>query len=598
MTGTRHNQDRDRVRDASDIVRVVGEHVTLKPRGREYVGLCPFHDDHRPSMYVVPAKGIFHCFVCGAGGDVFDFVQRFHRMDFRDALELLAAKSGIELGSEPPPAAGARSSRSTLARANAGALEFFSCILRHATHGERAREAITRRGIAPEMIERFGIGSSPDRWDGLLLWLRQRAADEAAFLDAGLLKKHPERGSLYDTFRNRLMFPIRDLGGRVVAFGGRRLDDADEPKYVNSPESELFSKSGTLYALHEAASSIQRERTAIVTEGYTDTIACHQAGFTNVVATLGTALTRPHAAMLRRLCDTVVLMFDGDDAGRRAADRAVEIFFGESLDVRIGTLARFTDAKDPDELLKREGGSDVFRRVIEGSVDLLDYRYERLRDEVKGLGPAAFARAVEGEADRLVELGYEKASPALRARVMQRLGSIIGETGNGTEAALAILRTRLGRGVRATEAREEGVRLMNASEHALACVLCDGTLLGMIDREDRVLIAPDRYTSAPMRAIAQAIVDADASGETPDLRPVLDRLGDDESRRLAAGLCARVGTETDHSAERLAEHWRACLRRLAHERETTGTDLTARIAAERERRQRYGGDPRILPRAR
>lgn len=599
MTGTRHNLDRDRVRDATDIVRLVGEHVALRARGREFVGLCPFHDDHKPSMYVVPAKGIFHCFVCGAGGDAFGFVKRFHGMDFREALEFLARRANISLSDETPAAAAARSSRSAIARANAQAAEFFGQVLRHAAHGGAAREAIERRGISPEMGERFMLGAAPDRWDGLLLWIRARGLDEGTFADAGLLKKQAERGTHYDTFRHRLMFPIHDLGGRIVAFGGRRLREEDDPKYVNSPESELFSKGATLYAISQAAPSIQRERVAIVTEGYTDTIACHQAGFTNVVATLGTALTRGHASALRRLCDSIVLLFDGDEAGRKAADRAVEIFFGESLDVRIATLAAHTDAKDPDELLKREGGAGVLRRVIDGAKDLLEYRFERLREGVSGKGAAAFARAVEGEADRLVELGFERASPAMRARIIQRLGAIIeAEGAGGGEAAVATIRARLGRRGRVREEADAGSRPMSAREHATGCILCDPSLLSALGPEEQDLLRPDRYSSAPMRSIAQAIQAAVGEGERPELAAVLDRLEDDEPRRLAAGLCARIERETEHSAARLAEHWHACLRRLALERAPASAGVIDRIREERERRQRYGGDPRALPRTR
>ena len=386
---TRHNEDKERVRDASDIVRVIGEHMAIKAKGREYVALCPFHDDHKPSMQIVPHKQIFHCFVCGSGGDVFTFVEKYHKMEFREAMEYLAERAGIELTKfSSAPAAGTTAdggpapvTRSDLINANKAATDFFRAILNHADHGKLARDTIARRGIAPEMVEQFQIGASPDRWDGLVLTLQNKKLDNRAFLEAGLLKRREQGDGLYDALRNRLIFPIHDQIGRVIAFGGRKLKEEDEPKYLNSPETRLFEKAGTLYGLHQASRSIQAKRFAIITEGYTDTIACHQGGFTNAVATLGTALTPRHAQVLRRLCDTVVLLFDGDDAGQRAADRAVEVFFAEDLDVKIATLSGVTDAKDPDELLKREGGAAILQKAIDSATDLLSYRYARIRQK-------------------------------------------------------------------------------------------------------------------------------------------------------------------------------------------------------------------------
>ena len=342
----------EQVRAASDIAEVVGEHVSLKPKGREFVGLCPFHDDRRPSMAVVPSKQIFKCFACGAGGDVFGFVMRYHGMDFPEALKYLAERAGIELrprradrGAAAPAGSPVYSKRD-IVDANAAAAAFFRAIFEHESHGAAAREAAERRGFDAETIEAFGIGASPDRWDGLVQWIASKGLDESLFIEAGLLKKR-DNGGCYDAMRNRLIFPIRDQIGRAIAFGGRRINDEDEPKYLNSPESALFSKSTALFGIDRAARAIQAERTAVVVEGYTDVIACHRAGVCNVVGTLGTALTTGHAVVLRRLCERVVLLFDGDEAGRRAADRAMEVLFAEDIDIQVARLDEATDAKDP-----------------------------------------------------------------------------------------------------------------------------------------------------------------------------------------------------------------------------------------------------------
>ncbi len=305
FSGGSDRSDVDRVKDATDIVRLVGEHVALRPKGREYMGLCPFHDDHSPSMHVVPHKQFYKCFSCGAAGDVFKFVQDFLKMDFPEALEFLADRAGITLErrkrQEQDADAPADSiSKKDLFAANAMAASFYRAMLKH-EQGVAGRAVIERRGISREMVEEFQLGVSPDRWDGLILTAQKQGFSAGLLGAAGLIKAREGSNGHYDAFRNRVMFPICDRTGRVIAFGARKIKDEDEPKYLNSPETRLFNKSGTLYALHLALRTIQQTRTAIITEGYTDVIACHQGGFPNAVATLGTAMTHAeHAAELRR----------------------------------------------------------------------------------------------------------------------------------------------------------------------------------------------------------------------------------------------------------------------------------------------------------
>lgn len=441
------NDDKERVLAATDIVRLIGEQVSLRKKGREFVGLCPFHDDHSPSMYVVPHKQIYKCFSCGAAGDPIRFVMDHHKLSFREALEYLADRAGITLTPfKPRTAAGpgdgstvdapARASKEELAGANATAQAFFRAIYEHADHGSAARATADKRGLTAATIARFGIGASPDKWDGLVLTLEKKAMNADAFVAAGLLKRRESGSGVYDAFRNRLMFPIHDQLGRVVAFGGRRLNDADEPKYINSPETALFNKSATLYALNLAADSIKRSGVAIVTEGYMDAIACHQAGVTNVVATLGTALTPLGARVLQRLCSKIVLFFDGDEAGQKAADRAIEVFFGAGLDVRIATLSDvrargLTSAKDPDELLKQQGEGDragraVFDLVIAEAQDALAYRFARLAARTRSLGLSAKAAAVQDEVERLAELGLKEIVPIRQQMIVRQVARIAG----------------------------------------------------------------------------------------------------------------------------------------------------------------------------
>lgn len=602
----RHNDDKERVRDAADIVRVIGEVVALKARGREYIGLCPFHDDHKPSMNVVPHKGIFKCFSCGAAGDVFGFVQRFHKMEFREALEFLAERFNVQL----TPAGNAQSdaapgtSRQDLLRACSAASDFFRVLLRHPEHGRAARDVIERRGISPEMVEQFGLGASPDRWDGLLLAIRGKRLDQRAFAEAGLLKSRAE-GGMYDSFRHRVMFPICDAGGRVVAFGARKIRDEDEPKYLNSPETRLFRKSAMLYALHLASRPMQRERTAIITEGYTDTIACHQAGFANAVATLGTALTREHAAVLRRLCDTVVLVFDGDEAGQKASDRAVEVFFAEPLDVRICTLNTVTDAKDPDELLKRPGGAEIFRKALVASTDLLEYRFQRVRSRLAGSGTAAITKAVDEEITRLAALGLAELPPIRQALIVRRLAQIAGVDESVIRATLPAGRGGRGRPVEAPaqETTAPGERA-TPREHLLGCILCDGSLLASLNPEQaRRLVSPEKFDAPASKGIAGQIQKLAAEGRTPDLNCVLNEWDDLAGCEVAVQLQQLVEAQTDHHSDRLHQHWAQCLRTVEldearAEANQSGAGGMEEIGERIKRVAQRGPDRRVYPKPR
>ncbi len=580
------NDDVRRVKDASDIVRLIGEQIAIKPKGREYVCLCPFHNDHNPSMRVIPSKQIFHCFVCGTGGDVFSFIQKYHRMDFGECLRYLAERAGLTLtprgmGTSSHGGNGEEGSslsrRDVLDAAEAGH-QFFKLVLKHDVHGLVARELIVKRGITPEMVERFGLGAAPDRFDGLLRYAASKNISIEGLLAAGLLKTR-ESGGQYDLLRHRLIFPIHDRAGRVIAFGGRKMRDEDEPKYINSPETKLFNKSATLYALHLAAKSIQTNKTALITEGYMDALACHQGGFTNAVATLGTALTREHAAILRTVCDTVVLLFDGDDAGQRAADRAVPIFFAEPIDVKIATLGAHTDAKDPDELLKREGGAEVFRKVLAKSVDLLEYRFNRVRASLRGAGMATLSKALMEEIDSMVQMGLREVEPIRQQLIIRRLAQL----GNLDEATIrrAIPSGRSPAGGSRMPTREDVTQEGTSAalsgdaqfaenyaalklalpEHLLGCLLCHGALWATMGDYEKDLVAPVRIENIILRSLAQCMMDIGENGQYPGLEAVLDSDPSPEVKSAAVALQQRVDVQTESDQTRLIAHWKACIHR-------------------------------------
>jgi DNA primase len=559
------SDDRQRVLDATDIVRLIGEEIALKPKGREYVCLCPFHDDHNPSCYVVPHKQIFHCFVCGAGGNAIDFIMKRHQLGFRETLQLLADRAGIELTPLRKPAGASRSSepavsKQDVAEAGAFALDFFRTILRHDAHGAEARAAIERRGVSPEMVDAFELGAAPDRWDGLLQTIERRKLDPAPFLAAGLLKKR-ESGGLYDAFRHRWIFPIRDSLGRVVAFGGRKLREEDEPKYLNSAETPIFDKSATCYGLPQASERIRATSRAIVVEGYTDVIACHQAGETNVVATLGTATTTKHARILRRLASEIILVFDGDDAGQRAADRALEVFFAEPVDVRIAVLP---GGADPADLLSGDDGVAAWQAAIDAAADALDYRFARLREKLAPLSPTARTRAVEEDVAHLQSLGLARLSPIRRQTVVRRLAQLAGVDESAVAAAFrAAPARRAPVRVEASAADAEPIRdPAGPAEHLLGALFAAPALLDLLDQDAARRLEAAAAERGPVAAALARYVAEAAAADAPPLDLLRD-LAVERDRAAAIHWSRHVERICEREPARIRAHAEGCLARLA-----------------------------------
>lgn len=429
---TRVEEDQKiQIQQATDIVDLIGEQLQLQSKGREYVGLCPFHDDHRPSLQVSPAKQIYKCFSCNAGGDVFSWMTNYHKMTFPEALRFLAERAGIKLRSVVPSVNGGPETspqNEQIADANAKALAFFQALLRHGEHGKVARQYLADRGVSEKMVEVFGIGYAPDRWDGLAQMIEAKGWSLQAFRQAGLITNRTVGEGDYDRFRHRLIFPIWDGLGRPVAFGGRQLPDStindkSEAKYLNSPETVLFNKSATLYGLHLAKRSIIASREVVVVEGYTDVIACHQAEHQNVVAALGTALTTTHVQQIRRIADRVVLVFDADEAGQRAADRAVEIFFASLVDVGVVILP---NGMDPAELMSSTDGPACWQRLIAAAVDALEYQFARIRHQFEAEKTlSGRQRLCEDYIRRLAQMGLGSQSIVRRAMVVQKLAELL-----------------------------------------------------------------------------------------------------------------------------------------------------------------------------
>ena len=379
-----HPRTIEAVKERADIVDVVGEHVVLKKKGREFVGICPFHDDKSPSMTVSPAKQFYYCFSCGAGGNAIKFLMELQRTSFSEVVLELARKYQLPVetldGPQQERLRQQLSRREQLHRVMTLAAGFFRTALQQ-PQGQAALSYLReQRGLQPATIDAFGLGYAPEGWDGLLNHLQRVEGLAPELLEAaGLVVARKGGEGFYDRFRHRLMVPIKDRQGRVIGFGGRSLDGS-EPKYLNSPETELFEKGKHLFGLDLAADAIRRDDRAVVVEGYFDVIALHAAGISNAVAALGTALSSQQITQLCRCCDSkrLILNFDADGAGVRAAQRAIgeveQLALQGQLELRVLQLPA---GKDPDEYLKQHGPGD-YRALLDQAPLWLDWQIEQV----------------------------------------------------------------------------------------------------------------------------------------------------------------------------------------------------------------------------
>ena len=393
---------KERVRDAVDIVELAGSYLSLRRQGKGFVGLCPWHDDSRPSLQINPERQTYRCWVCNDGGDVFKFLMQMEKLEFREALEHLAERAGIPMTRGRSGASGAR--KADFHKALNWAADRYRDYLQSSPDARAAREYLTTRGLTEDTIQRFGLGFAPDSWDWLLKEASAAGIGTDILAATGMAVERPDASGHYDRFRARIIFPIRDPMSRCVAFGGRVLPEAksdaksDPAKYINSPETPVFSKSSMLYGLESAREAMGKTRRAVVVEGYTDCLAARQAGIDDVVAVLGTALGEKHAKLLRRYVDRIVIVLDGDDAGRKRTDEILDVLLAEPIDLRI---ARLPSGIDPCDFILDQG-RDAFETMLESAADPLDYRL----DEVN-------ARLPEGASDEAVLAAVESVLSAL-----------------------------------------------------------------------------------------------------------------------------------------------------------------------------------------
>lgn len=342
----------EQVKDANDIVSVISEHISLKKKGKNYWGCCPFHNEKTPSFSVTPEKGFFYCFGCRESGNVISFLMKYDNLTFPEAIERLANRANIALPERNVSTAERKrmAHKELLYEVNELAATFFHNCLIKTELGKEGLEYLLRRGLTMDTIEKFRLGFAPDGWDKLYHAFTGRGIDANVLVELGLCRKN-EQQKIYDYYRKRVMFPIMDAKGHVLGFGGRVLDDSN-PKYLNSPESEIFNKGHLLFAFNQSYRTIRERKQAILVEGYMDVLSAHNAGITNVVASLGTAYTKDHGRLLMRQAEEIVLAYDMDGAGRTAAKRAIELLQNTEFSVKVLSMP---DGKDPDEYIKNHG---------------------------------------------------------------------------------------------------------------------------------------------------------------------------------------------------------------------------------------------------
>jgi DNA primase len=549
------------IRDRVRLEAWAGRTVELRRQGRRHVGLCPFHSEKSPSFGVSADKQLFHCFGCGAGGDLFDYVMRIEGLDFPEAVRLLAREAGVELPEDQArdPAAQRRAEREErLYAANAAAQETFRDAL---AQSEAARAYLeTERALSPSTIERFELGWAPPDWSHLASRLSRAGVRLDDAVELGLLRRRARDGKPYDQLRGRLTFPIRVPGGRVAGFGARRADwvDREGPKYLNSPESPIYDKSRVLYGLPLARDDIRKRRRALLVEGYLDVILLAQAGLTHTVAGCGTALTAAHAKTLARLTDEVVTLFDGDLAGRKATHAAAALLLAAGVEVRVVPMP---EGADPDDLVRAEGAPGLRKRIDEAP-SAIDFFLARARAASSGGGVAGTAKAMDAVKPLILAMSDPLARDVATDACARELG-----------IDTRTLRQHLGGRARGSGARGKSAR---RASHSGAAPTRDAErprvppppvwetelLTMLLEDPDKVLgalesrQALDAFSTEPVRAVIAAARAARSEGrrlEGPEAIDVMRATDSVDDAWLGAVRARLVRASEGHGVDNLIE---------------------------------------------
>jgi len=520
-SGRIRQSDIETVRDRTDIVQLISDYVPLKKSGRQFRGPCPFHKEKDPSFYVDPSKAVFHCFGCKVGGNAFDFVIKAESLTFVEAVERLADRIGFQLTYEASSDAEmkGRIEKDRLFKLNQTAAEYYHYLLKETEGGGKAMKYLSGRGLGSEIIEEFKLGFAPPGWENLAAFLGKKGFPAVDIVTVGLGRERSGGQSkgrgIYDVFRNRVIFPILDHRGRVVAFGGRTLPGQStdsEPKYLNSPETPIYRKGHTLYGYHQARTGIQDTREAIVVEGYTDLLALRQAGIAQVVATLGTALTENHFELLARVCDKVFLAFDADRAGTDAARRALEFWNRFRMEVFVINLP---EGEDPASLVET-GGARAFAGCKESAENLLDFSVRNIIAGCDTSTPMGRQRAMAACAPVIARVSGDEFRP-VRNELVRKVGGMLDMPEETIEVYMRqALKSQSRGGPRSQDVSRAGAMWEKVENEALQVLLHDPQVL-----LDQIYLDSDYFTDPANKEIFDMLKEFQVCDEE-DLRAGFD----------------------------------------------------------------------------
>jgi len=509
----------EEIRNKADIVKVVSEYVKIRKRGKNYLGLCPFHSEKDPSFTVSPEKQLFHCFGCNEGGNVFAFIMKMENIGFAEAVEELGAKLGISV----PKASGKGPSKTEKDKyyqvVLLAAKYYKSCL--EEEQGKAARDYLKKRGITDKTRNAFGLGYAPPGWDNLFKHLISRGVAPALTERSGLALPREGKSGYYDRLRNRLIFPIFDQRSRVVAFGGRGLGD-EEPKYLNSPDTLIYRKGETVYGLNFSKESIKQSKTAVLVEGNFDLITPFQAGITNIAATMGTALTVFQCKLLSRYADTIVLAFDADSAGGVAAERSVELLKGQGLRVKVAELS---GGKDPDEIVSKQG-AEALKKILSSALPFLEFKIRRILSrhdlrEIEGRSRALreIASVLSQEKDDFVQREYAKLSAS---QLKTDADTVLAEVRRNQH-----YRSSRGDVLRRTT-RKPSSKIAEAEKNLIGLAAQDREILNLMKEQMTV----EEFSLPEAKAVAEMLFAADLEGAEEISHFLLENLPDENAKKF------------------------------------------------------------------
>lgn len=571
----------DEIRQRCDMAALVGEHLALEKRGKNLLGLCPFHNEKTPSFTITPEKQLYHCFGCGASGNVFNFVMKMENLDFLEAVRFLARKTGVKIPETGAPRSEASRLREQIFGLNRLAADYFAAQLWRSPAGKKAVDYLARRGIKRESGALFGLGYAPPGWQNLLNFAQKKGVSTELLLKAGLISPRRD-GGYYDRFRERLLFPIANVSGKIVGFGARSLATGEKsvPKYLNSPETPVFKKGAYLYGMHLARQEIRSRQVAIIVEGYTDVITAFQAGIKNIVASLGTALTPEQGRLIRSQVETVTIAYDADSAGEAATWRGLKILQESGCLVKVAELP---EDSDPDGLIRKQGIS-FFEGIVDGAKPLAEYRLDILKRRHSPASEESRLRFLEEALTVLREIPNLVERDLYLKRVAEELGASEGAVRRELQRQLKSRRGGSGYNlpgkdqtkninrVKAHPAEKMLLSLMMQSEEAIERVS------GSLDAAD--------FTEGILRKVVETILKLKEEGGPVTGELLVDCFTDSEAHKIVASAATDPSLQ-DLTDEMLLRMTDDCIERINQEKLARQKDLQQRVLKEIDQKKEY-----------